>query len=175
MITQWQAEGKHADFRPGSNPNQRYSPMAQANSNNNITALVVPSRRLFLSQAAGLAAGGTVLAMAIKPAPAAAAMPTDLALSAAKASPALRTAITALNESSDRLKAAKVVFEADDLRMVEWSENHPKPKNGRALKKHWRKWRDQQIATTSVSWKALLDVEKDFRDAMIAVARVAPR
>jgi len=49
-------------------------------------------------------------------------MPTDLALSAAKASPALRTAITALNESSDRLKAAKVVFEADDLRMVEWSE-----------------------------------------------------
>jgi len=96
--------------------------MAQANSNNNITALVVPSRRLFLSQAAGLAAGGTVLAMAIKPAPAAAAMPTDLALSAAKASPALRTAITTLNESSDRLKAAKVVFEADDLRMVEWSE-----------------------------------------------------
>jgi hypothetical protein len=38
--------------------------MAQANPNNSTTAFVVPSRRLFLSQAAGLAAGGTALALA---------------------------------------------------------------------------------------------------------------
>jgi hypothetical protein len=47
--------------------------MAQANSNNSITAAAVPSRRLFLSQAAGLAAGGTALALAtVTPTPAAA-------------------------------------------------------------------------------------------------------
>jgi len=37
--------------------------MAQANSNNSITASVDPTRRRFLSQAAGVAAGGTVLAL----------------------------------------------------------------------------------------------------------------
>jgi hypothetical protein len=47
--------------------------MAQANPNNSTTALVVPSRRRFLSQAAGLAAGGTALALAtVTPTPAAA-------------------------------------------------------------------------------------------------------
>jgi hypothetical protein len=46
--------------------------MAQANSNNSITAPVDPTRRRFLSQAASVAAGGTVLALAtIPPAPAA--------------------------------------------------------------------------------------------------------
>src|SRR6202171_1457885 len=38
--------------------------MAQADSKNSTTAPAVPSRRLFLSQAAGMAAGGTVLALA---------------------------------------------------------------------------------------------------------------
>jgi hypothetical protein len=33
--------------------------MAQADSNINIPAFIVPTRRSFLSQAAGLAAGGT--------------------------------------------------------------------------------------------------------------------
>jgi hypothetical protein len=48
--------------------------MAQATSNNSITAPVDPTRRGFLSQAAGVAAGGTVLALAaIPPTPAAAA------------------------------------------------------------------------------------------------------
>src|SRR5712664_2758638 len=121
------SRGGACNTAPGSNPNQRYSPMAQADSNNSTTALAVPSRRLFLSHAAGLAAGGTVLALAVvSPTPAAAALPTDLALSAAKASPALRTAVAALNESFDRLEAAKAVFAADDLKMVEWSELHPR-------------------------------------------------
>jgi hypothetical protein len=48
--------------------------MAQATSNNSITAPVDPTRRGFLSQAAGAAVGGTVLALsAIPPTPAAAA------------------------------------------------------------------------------------------------------
>ncbi len=46
--------------------------MAQATSDNSITAPIVSTRRRFLSQAAGVAAGGTVLALAtIPPAPAA--------------------------------------------------------------------------------------------------------
>jgi hypothetical protein len=48
--------------------------MAQATSNNSITAPVDPTRRGFLSQAAGVAAGGTVLALATIP-PALAAAP----------------------------------------------------------------------------------------------------
>jgi hypothetical protein len=53
--------------------------MAQADSDNSTTMPVVQSRRRFLSQAAGVAAGGTVLALAtIPPAPAAAAPASPL-------------------------------------------------------------------------------------------------
>ena len=152
--------------------------MAQADSNNSTTALAVPSRRLFLSHAAGLAAGGTVLALAVvSPTPAAAALPTDLALSAAKASPALRTAVAALNESFDRLEAAKAVFAADDLKMVEWSELHPEPnpKNRRAQKKYWRRWRDAREVTVDDSWAAQLEAERDFQNAQVAVANAESR
>jgi hypothetical protein len=41
--------------------------MAQATSDNSITAPVVSTRRRFLSQAAGVAAGGTALALATIP------------------------------------------------------------------------------------------------------------
>ena len=79
------------------------NPMTQADSVLSTPPTNTPvdtTRRHFLSQAAGLAAGGTVLVLAtVTPMPAAAAMPTDLAMSAAKASPELRTAVAALNES----------------------------------------------------------------------------
>jgi hypothetical protein len=148
--------------------------MTQANSKNSTLAPLVSTRRRFLSNVATLAAGGTALALAVTPTPAAA-LPTDLALSAAKASPTLRTAVTALNESSDRLEAAKAVFTADDLKMAEWSELHPEPKNRRAQKKHWRKWREVREVTVDESWAAQLEAEEDFRNALIAVANVAPR
>jgi hypothetical protein len=56
------SRGEALDFRPGSNPSHKGVQMAQADFKNSITALVIPSRRLFLSQAAGLAAGVTALA-----------------------------------------------------------------------------------------------------------------
>src|ERR1035437_9513987 len=66
-----QAEGKGSVFRPGSNPNQKVQPMAQADLNNSTTAPVDQTRRGFLSNTASIAAGGTVLAMATTiPAPA---------------------------------------------------------------------------------------------------------
>jgi hypothetical protein len=70
-------------------------------------------------------------------------------LDASKASPALRTAIAALNESFDRLEAARAVFTADDLRMAGWGEMHPEPKNRRAQ----------------------IEAESDFRKTQVAVAQ----
>jgi hypothetical protein len=56
----------------------------------------------------------------VTPMPAGAAPDGDLALSAAKASPELRTAVAALNESFARLEVAKAGFTADDLEMANW-------------------------------------------------------
>jgi hypothetical protein len=149
--------------------------MSQADSKN-ITFAPVSTRRRFLTHAASGVATASVLALASAgPLTAAKTAPARTELDAAKASPALGTAIAALNESFDRLEAARAVFTADDLRMAEWSEMHPEPKNRRALKKHWRKWREMQAATTSVSWKAQIEAETDFQKAQVAVANVAPR
>jgi hypothetical protein len=63
------------------------------------------SRRRFLTNAAAVAAGGTVLALAtVPPAPAAAAPASPL--DAANASPALRAAAQMLGEAHERLKEA---------------------------------------------------------------------
>ena len=51
--------------------------MAQADSTISISAPVIPTRRRFLSQAAGVAAGGTVLALAATPPASAAAAPAS--------------------------------------------------------------------------------------------------
>ena len=85
-------------------------------------------------------------------------------MSAAKAGPELRTAVAALNESFDRLAAANAKFTADDLKMAEWSELHPEPnpKNKRAQKKYWRRWRDAREVTVDESWAAQMEAEKDF-------------
>jgi hypothetical protein len=53
--------------------------MAQANSDNSTPMPAVSTRRRFLSQAAGVAAGGTVLALATIPPASAAAAPAGLA------------------------------------------------------------------------------------------------
>jgi hypothetical protein len=145
--------------------------MAQADSNISILASVDPTRRRFLSNAAGVAAGGTVLALV--PAPAIAAPAT--ALDPANASPALRAAAIAMDEAHDRLKAAKAWFTADDLKMAEWRELNPEPTNSRAKKKWRRKWRDTQDATAGESWATQLEAEKDFHAQQIAVAKVTPR
>jgi hypothetical protein len=77
------------------------------------------SRRRFLSQAAGAAAGGTALALAtIPPAPAAAAPATPP--DAANASPALRAAAQVLGEAHERLKEARAAFDAADKLPEEW-------------------------------------------------------
>jgi hypothetical protein len=148
--------------------------MAQATFNNSISAHAAPSRRHFLSQAAGVAAGGTVLALAtIAPGPSTAA-PASL-LGVSEASPALRDAVVALRESHERLEAAKARFTADDLKMFEWRELNPEPTNRRAQKRWRRKWRDTQDATAGESWAAQIEAEKDFNAHQMAVAQFTPR
>jgi hypothetical protein len=148
--------------------------MAQVNSENSTAMPVDQTRRRFLSQAASVAAGGAVLALATIPTASAAAAPAS-APDASKASPALRAAARALDEAHERLKAAKARFVADDLKVAEWSRNNPEPLNGRARKRWVRKWREYRDATEYESWQAQLDAEKNFRDAQMAVAKIKPR
>jgi hypothetical protein len=70
------------------------------------------SRRRFLSQAAGVAAGGTVLALAAIPPASAMAAPAT-SLDPANASPALRAAALALDDAGDRLKEARASSRID--------------------------------------------------------------
>jgi hypothetical protein len=147
--------------------------MSQANSNT-IAAPVDPTRRRFLSNAAGMAAGGTVLALAIFP-PASAIASSARSLDASKASPALRAAVRALDEAHERLKAAKAQFVADDLKVAEWQANNPTPLKGRAHKRWVRKWREYRDATAGEGWRGQVEAEDDFRSALMVVAKIKPR
>jgi hypothetical protein len=142
--------------------------MPKADSTNSTATPVAPTRRLFLSTAATLAAGGAALTVTIPPALSAPAGTSE-------ASPALRDAVVSLRESHDRLEAAKACFAADDLKMAEWRDHNPEPVGRRAQKRYWRKWRETQDATVSESWAAQLKAEKDFLNCQAAVANVAPR
>ncbi|MFB9262285.1 hypothetical protein ACFFWD_03735 [Bradyrhizobium erythrophlei] len=141
--------------------------MPEATSNNTIT----PTRRGFLSRAAGVAAGGTVLALATIPPAVAAAAPVG----PSDASPELRDAARALDEAHERLKAAKARFNADDLKVHQWRMTNPEPLSKRGRKRWARKWREYQDATEGQSWRAQLEAERDFQGAQMAVARISPR
>jgi len=83
------------------------------------------SRRRFLAQVAGAGAGGAVLALATFPPAPAAAVPAS-PLDPAKAGPALRTAVIALDEAHERLKEANAAVSADDATVTKWRELNPK-------------------------------------------------
>jgi hypothetical protein len=148
--------------------------LAQANSNNSTTESAISTRRRFLSQAAGVAAGGTVLALATIPPVARAAAPRE-ALDGSKASPELRSAARALDEANDRLTAAKARFDEADRKMAAWTEANPEPEGKRPLKRWSRRWREVHDATLGDSWDAQLEAERDFRTCQMAVAKVTPR
>jgi hypothetical protein len=138
------------------------------------TPVDVPSRRRFLTKAAGAVAGGAVLAMAaIPPAPAVAA-PTG-PLDPAKASPALRAAVIALDDAHERLKEANAAVSADDATVTRWRELNPKPTGRRAVKNWARRYRDYRDSITMDSWHASMDAEDAFRTAQGAVAKIDAR
>ena len=133
---------------------------------------VDPTRRHFLSQVAGVAAGGTVLALATIPPASVAAAPAT-ALDPANASPALRTAARTLADAHDRLKEARAAFDAADKLPEEWRGLNPEPPTGRRAIKRWnRREREYRYSVTMPPWQAVLAAEDDFREARMAVAKV---
>jgi hypothetical protein len=149
--------------------------MAQADSKNSIIAPIVPTRRRFLSQAAGAAAGGAVLALATIP-PASAVAARAVPLDPANASPALRTAARALADAHDRLKEARAVFDVADKLPQEWRGLNPEPPTGRRAIKRWnRREREYRYSVTLPPWQAVTSAEDDFREAQMAVAKIDAR
>ncbi|MEH2468985.1 hypothetical protein V1281_001759 [Nitrobacteraceae bacterium AZCC 2161] len=143
---------------------------------------VDPTRRRFLSATAGLAAGGTAIALAIPRAPAAATPLPALSLPAGpldgtEASPALRAAALVLQEASDALDAAKAAFKIQDNLAVEWQNQNPAPRGDRRKLKRWfRRERDRrQASAMRAAWDAQIAAEEAFEAAQIAVAKVKPR
>jgi hypothetical protein len=143
-------------------------------TNTTISRNDAPSRRSFLSQAVGVATGGTVLALAtIPPAPAVAA-PAG-ALDASNASPALRAAARAPDDAHGRLKEANAAVSADDATVARWRELNPKPTGRRAVKNWERRYSDYRHSVTMDSWHASMDAEDAFRTAQMAVAKIDAR
>jgi hypothetical protein len=148
--------------------------MAQVDSENTTGMPVVSTRRRFLSQAAGVAAGGTVLALAtVRPSMAATAPASPL--NAANVSPALSAAARALDDAGDAWKAAKAAYVAEDQKACEWQEANPVPKDPRARKRYWARWRKDRDPGLRAKFDALLAAEHAFADALVAVALVEPR
>jgi hypothetical protein len=132
------------------------------------------TRRRFLSQAAGVATGGTVLALATFPPAAGAAVPAS-PLAPANASPALRAAAIALGDAHESLEAAKARFIAADAKVSDWVKGNPEPAKGRARKRWARKWNEYRDATVFESWDAQIEAEEHFRAAQMAVAKIDAR
>jgi hypothetical protein len=100
-------------------------------------------RRDFLALTAAVAT--TVMAAR----PAAATVPTTIAIAAptglpdsSKAGQALKDAVTALADSHDALEARKAEFAAADAKVSRWVEEHPEPTAKRPRKRWARKWCD---------------------------------
>jgi hypothetical protein len=132
------------------------------------------SRRRFLSHAAGIAAGGTVLALATIP-PASAGATLASPMDGTNASPALRAAARALDDAHERLKAASAANDAAYTKADAWLEENPEPKSKRGRKRWIWKTQEHHYEVTQGAWVALQAAEKDFRAAQIAVAKVKPR
>lgn len=130
------------------------------------------TRRRFLSQAAGVAAGGTALALAaIPPATAASAPASSLE---GPYSPALVDASRALQHAHDALLAAGAVYEAADAKANEWERQHPQPRSRRGVRKWIKKAGKVHETLVRPSWLELLSAEQAFADAQIGLAKVRP-
>jgi hypothetical protein len=137
---------------------------------------VDPTRRGFLSNAAGIAAGGAVLALAtVQPRAALAAPPASLP-SLGDDFPAMVPAVVALEGAISRLKQASAAYFEIDARLEEWSRMHPMPL-GRRKVQRWSKWAHKVRAESGVCDAidarnaALSAVHK----AMQAVAAIVPQ
>jgi hypothetical protein len=154
--------------------------MTQADSVHSTPPLNTPiiggtSRRNFLITAAGVAAGGTALALATV-APAAVAAPAASLPSLGDDFPAMVPAVEALEVAISRLKQASASYFEIDARLEEWSRMHPMPHGHRKVQR-WSRWAHKVRAESGVydaidaQNAALSAVHK----AMQAVAAIVPQ
>jgi hypothetical protein len=133
------------------------------------------TRRLFLSSAAGLAAGGTALALAIPSASSASAAAQVLAQpDTAKASPELREAVSKLMDAHDELVVARARVVEADTKMDAWHDENPQPDGKRPYKRWARRSNDAWEEIMGGSLDAQREAEKLFRKARLAVAEIRP-
>jgi hypothetical protein len=118
--------------------------MAQVNSENSTTAPAVSTRRRFLSNTAGIAAGGAALAVgtgvnvtAIAATRPAAAAPS-VALDGSKVSQELRDLAGALDDAEEAIKTTQGAFDAEYELYDVWLKRNPEPRDEN--RRAWRKW-----------------------------------
>jgi hypothetical protein len=143
-----------------------------------------PTRRGFLSNAAvGVAAGGTVAALAILPPPATAAAAQPLFSLPAMAPddwasfPALRAAGRALLDASEALTAAEAAFKVEDDRAVEWQKQNPPPRGDKRAMSRWLRLARKSCESSDMqsAWDTQIAAEEAFQAAQMEVAKVEPQ
>ena len=133
------------------------------------------TRRLFLSSAAGLAAGGTALALAIPSASSASAAAQVLAQpDTANANLELREAVSKLMDAHDELVVARARVVEADTKMDAWHDENPQPDGKRPYKRWARRSNDAWEEIMGGSLDAQREAEKLFRKARLAVAEIRP-
>ena len=75
----------------------------------------------------------------------------------AKASPALRAAARVLDGAGEAWKTAKAADVAEELKEIRWREANPEPRDRRAKKTYWARFR-KEISQASIraKWDARL-------------------
>jgi hypothetical protein len=136
---------------------------------------VNPTRRRFLTQAAGVAAGGAALAVATVSPALAKATPASLQ-AIIDGFPALKDAALALDDANDVLIAARAAERAIDDKLERWAEGHPMPQKRRAYRR-WVGWCHKVRAESGIvpARKAVIAALQVYQAAQIAVAKVKPR
>jgi hypothetical protein len=132
-----------------------------------INTSVDPTRRRFLTVAAGasVASVGALTAAAMAPGiPAAVTIPP--------ASPALRDAIRVLDGAHASLIAAQADNEEAEAMWTDWEAQNPQPASRKGQRRWFRRGADYHAKLTSPSWQALMKAEGVFAKAQTAVAAV---
>jgi hypothetical protein len=128
------------------------------------------SRRRFLTVAAvgSMISAGTLAAAALTPND----VPQAVTVPSGNSTPALRAAIARLAEASAELgKAMEADDAANDL-FEAWERSHPAPKSKRGKRRWIRQMAAYHREVTPAAFHALMDAERAFDAAQIAVAAI---
>jgi hypothetical protein len=136
---------------------------------------VDPTRRRFLTQAAAVAGGGAVLALATVSPALAKATPASLQ-AIIDGFPALKEAARALDDANDVLISARAAEKAIDDKIELWIEAHPYPQKRRAHRR-WSRWAKKVHDESGINpaREAVTAALGSYQAAQVAVAKVKPR